>query len=102
MIAKFDLFDTTNHLVASFVTYNEALSYKICIAGRPEWTIKRKDYQSTKKQQNFVRQIESYLNIPFKGNINSGLQCSQFISIYKSDYISFINDLIGDSDCLGY
>ena len=36
MTAKFDLYDTTNHLVASFVTYGEALSYKMCIAHRPD------------------------------------------------------------------
>lgn len=100
MITKFDLYDTTNHLIASFITYGEALSYKMCIAHRPDWTIKRKDYQSTKKQQNFVKKIESYLDVPFKGNINSGLQCSQFISIYKDDYISFINDLIGDCESI--
>ena len=97
--------DNTNHITKKFDNYQDALCYKICVANRPDWTIKkaRKHYHSTEKQRNFVRTIEMYLNITFDGDIDSGWECSDFISLYKEDYDILINDLIGDAyDALGY
>lgn len=60
-------------------------------------------YHSTEKQRNFVRTIEMYLNVTFDGDIDNGWECSDFISLYKEDYDTLINDLIGDAyDALGY
>ena len=37
-----------------------------------------------------------YLNVTFDGDIDNGWECSDFISMYKDDYESFINELQGD------
>lgn len=102
---KYCVIDTTNHTIRTFDNFQDALSYKMCIACRPDWTIKkaRRHYHSTEKQRNFVRTIELYLNITFDGDIDNGWECSDFISLYKEDYDMLINDLIGDAyDALGY
>lgn len=97
--------DSTNHIVKKFDTYKDAFCFKMCIANRPDWSIKkvRKPYHSTQKQRDFVRTIKYYLNTPFIGDINNGWECSDFISMYKEDYDTLINDLIGDAyEALGY
>ena len=90
--------DTTNHIIKRFDRYEDALNYKLCIASRPDWKIKkgRKQYHSTEKQRDYVKTIAYYLNIEFRGDINNGWECSDFISMYKDDYESFINELQGD------
>ena len=95
---RFAIIDTTGHIVQYFDEYQDALCYKMCVAFRPDWQIKkaRRPYHSTEKQRNFVRTIEYYLDINFVGDINNGWECSDFISMYKNDYESFINELQGD------
>ncbi len=78
----FAVLDRTFHVVCYAKTRKEAEIYRE-IKGRYDWQIvEHADYRATSKQQSAVRFCERILNIKFTGNINSGKQCSDFLSDY--------------------
>lgn len=78
------LIDNTNHFLRGFETYHEADCFRIS-KGRLDWLIIEyfpADYKSTPKQRQAIGFCEHMLGVLFTGNINSGRDCSAFLSDY--------------------
>lgn len=41
---KFSVYDSGGYYVASFKSYQDAMSYKMLVAQRPDWSIKENKY----------------------------------------------------------
>lgn len=39
---KFSVYDSEGYYVASFINYQDALTYKMLVAQRPDWAIKER------------------------------------------------------------
>lgn len=81
---KYAIIDTEDNCIKNCFTYSEALAF-ISLKGRLDWRIVKytpADYKSTPKQRSAVKWCEHILGIKFKGNINSGLSCSNFLYDY--------------------
>ncbi len=85
--------DNTNHVIRIFKTFTEADKFRIS-RSRFDWIIKEySDYKSTSKQQSAVKFCENILNIEFTGNINSGKDCSDFLSEFLEQAKQFYSEL---------
>lgn len=81
---KYAVLDSTKHLLRCFDSYRAADSFR-ALNNRLDWIIVSYypvNGKSTAKQKSAVYFCEQMLNIPFKGNINSNLECSSFLSEY--------------------
>ena len=81
---KYAVIDSTKHLLKCFDSYQAADSYRASY-NRLDWLVVSyypTNTKSTAKQKSAVYFCEQFLNIPFKGNINSNLECSSFLSEY--------------------
>lgn len=81
---KYAVLDSTKHLLKCFDSYQAANSFR-ALNNRLDWIIVSyypANSKSTAKQKSAVYFCEHMLNIPFKGNINSNLECSSFLSEY--------------------
>ncbi len=81
---KYAVIDSTKHLLKCFDSYQAADSYRASY-NRLDWLVVSyypTNTKSTAKQKSAVYFCEQFLNIPFKGNIDSSLECSHFLSEY--------------------
>lgn len=94
MRLKYAVIDNTSHFVRCFDSYFEANCFRAS-NNRLDWVIVSyySDYKSTPKQQSAVRFCESVLNIKFTGNINSGKNCSAFLSEFLEQAKQFYSEL---------
>ena len=89
------LIDNTNHIVRCVETYYEADCMRASV-GRPDWLIAqyhKADYISTDKQRNAIRFCECVLGIKFTGIIESGKDCSEFLSQYLEQAKQFYSEI---------
>lgn len=94
---KYAIIDNENNYIKSCFTYSEALAFK-SLKGRSDWKIVKyhpTDYKSTEKQKSAVKWCEHILDVKFKGNINSGLSCSNFLY----DYLSIAKQTYNELNC---
>ena len=81
---KYAVLDSTKHLLKCFDSYQAADSYR-ALNNRLDWLVVSYypvNTKSTAKQKSAVYFCSQMLNIPFKGNIDSSLECSHFLSVY--------------------